>query len=298
MTPILTIDKAEKHFRKVRALDDVSLSVSPGERVALLGHNGAGKTTLFRLILGFIKPDRGRLRVAAQAAGSNVARQAIAYLPENVAFQKSLTGHETIALFARLKGAASKEAAGALQRVGLGPAAARRVGTYSKGMRQRLGLAQALIGAPQLLLLDEPMSGLDPLSKRDFFGFFDELAAAGTAVLFSSHGLSEVAGKSDRIIILRSGRVVADGPLSILQTQAALPINIRVTMKTRADELAARLGGKRVNGEAVEVVCAANEKLEKIRMVTAFDGQVSDIEIRQPSLDDIYHYFSTRPEPL
>jgi len=293
---ILTVDAVSKYFDGVTALDHVNLSIRPGARVALLGHNGAGKTTLFRLILGFIKPDQGSIKVVGHAPGHIMARRSLAYLPENVAFPETLTGREIMHFFARLKDVDAHEAVLSLARVGLEGAGDRRVRTYSKGMRQRLGLAQALLGAPRLLLLDEPTSGLDPLVRREFYNFFDELSAAGTSILFSSHGLSELADKTDRLLILRAGGLVADGSLQELRAQAALPIRIRVkAVENRSDELAARLGGQRINGRQIDVMCAMGEQLEKVRQVSALRGLVCDMEIRPPSLTDIYQYFSMQP---
>src|SRR5690606_13764887 len=133
------------------------------------GHNGAGKTTLFRIVLGFIKPTSGTLSIAGHAPGSDAARRVVSYLPEQVAFPKMLTGREIVRFYASLKGAASDAVQDVLKKVDLVEAADRRVETYSKGMRQRLGLAQALVGRPGLLLLDEPTSGLDPISRQHFY---------------------------------------------------------------------------------------------------------------------------------
>ncbi len=292
---LLDIREASKRFGKVRALDRVSLSVAPGERVALLGHNGAGKTTLFRLILGFIRPTSGQIAVAGSPPGSNAARLAVAYLPENVAFQKALTGRETVRLYARLKGAARTDADRALERVGLADAADRRTGTYSKGMRQRLGLAQALVGSPRLMLLDEPTTGLDPLSRRNFYGLIDEIAASGTAVFLSSHSLSELEAKTDRVAILRNGALVADAALSKLQAEAALPVRICVkTEPNKVNEVSERLGGARVNGQSVELLCPAPEKMARLAAISALGPLVTDFDVSQPSLDDIYRHFSTQ----
>lgn len=294
---MLSVSDVSKRFGKVQALDRVSLSLTPGERVALLGHNGAGKTTLFRAVLGFIACDGGAIRIDGAMPGATGARAAIAFLPENVAFPKVLTGFEVLALYARLKSARRDQIAGVLERVGLSDAANRRVGTYSKGMRQRLGLAQALIGAPRLLLLDEPTSGLDPLSRNDFYAILDEVSATGTAVLLSSHSLSEVEAKTDRVAILRQGRLVADASLARLQADAGLPIRIRVSAtSTSVAEVSDRLGGERVNGTAVELVFPAQDKMRRLAAVSALGDLVRDVEISQPSLDDIYRHFSTDAE--
>ncbi|WP_436644213.1 ABC transporter ATP-binding protein [Microbaculum sp. FT89] len=293
MTAILESRSVCRDFGRHRAVDRVSLSVSAGERVALLGHNGAGKTTLFKMILGFLRPTEGTLMVAGHPPGSAAARRAVSYLPENVAFQKSLTGREIIRFYAKLKRADRAAAEALLDRVGLGVAADRRVGTYSKGMRQRLGLAQALIGAPRLLLLDEPTSGLDPISRQEFYEIVTEIAARGTAVFLSSHSLTELEAKTDRVAIMRSGRLVADAPLAKLRAEAGLPIRIRVEATSAdTDALAKQLGGSRVNGCAVEILCSADRKVERLNAIGALGAAITDIDVTPPSLDDVYRHFS------
>ena len=168
MTSTLTISDLTKRFGEVAALTGVSLTVAPGERVALLGHNGAGKSTLMKIILGLIPATGGQVTICDAAPGSAAARRAVAYLPENAAFHPALTGLEQTRHYLALRGEDPSKAMPLLEKVGLGHAARRRIGTYSKGMRQRVGLAQALIGHPRLLVLDEPTSGLDPVSRREF----------------------------------------------------------------------------------------------------------------------------------
>ena len=155
MTGTVEIRDVVKRFGKVEAVRDVSFSLPEGETVALVGHNGAGKTTLMKLMLGLIRPTNGSITVLGDdpSAGQFEGRRRLGYLPENVSFNAALTGHETLAFYARLKREPAKSVAGLLDRVGLTHAADRRVGTYSKGMRQRLGLAQALLGEPRVLLL-------------------------------------------------------------------------------------------------------------------------------------------------
>jgi Cu-processing system ATP-binding protein len=293
--PVLQVDDVSVRFGAVRALSRVSLTVAAGERVALLGHNGAGKSTLFKSILGFLRPEGGAISVAGGSPGSAVARRAVSYLPEAVAFPKTLTGREIVTHFARLKGEDPRAALPLLDRVGIAHAADRRVGTYSKGMRQRLGLAQALIGRPRLLLLDEPTSGLDPVSRRDFYGIVAEAAAEGTAVLLSSHSLSEVESKTDRIVILSAGRLVAEGTLADLTRRAGLPITVRVEAEAaRVEHLHVHLGGVRENGTRVVLSCAGDEKLPLLARITAVPDLVSDVEIVLPGLDDVYDHYSRK----
>ncbi|MEQ8392973.1 MAG: ABC transporter ATP-binding protein [Thalassospira sp.] len=291
----LTLSQVTKHYDDHTVLDAVSFNVAAGERVALLGHNGAGKSTLMKIILGLIPADAGNIWVLGAEPGSHAARTQTAYLPENASFHPSLTGSEQLGYYLRLRGEDAKQAAVLLDRVGLGPAANRRIGTYSKGMRQRVGLAQALIGKPKLLILDEPTSGLDPVSRREFYIILDELAAKGTAILLSSHALTEVEARTDRIVILSSGVMVANDTLANLRRRASLPIRLQVsTQDGKADEVARKLSGERSNGVMVDLVCNSEEKLARLGDISALGPLVDDVDVIQPSLEDIYSHFSKR----
>ena len=296
MTPTLTLNKLTKTYQGVAALNGVSLSVAPGERVALLGHNGAGKSTMMKIILGLIPYDSGGISVAGDAPGGPVARGATAYLPENVAFHPALTGLEQIRYYLSLRGETPAKAMELLERVGLHAAAKRRIGTYSKGMRQRVGLAQSLIGTPKLLVLDEPTSGLDPVSRRDFYTLLDGLAATGASILLSSHALTEVEARTDRILILSQGALVAEGSLPDLRRRAALPVALQIlpregaTDRLRAALPAATLG----DGGFLSMTCAQDEKLALLSQITAMGADIADLEVLPPSLEDIYSHFSRR----
>jgi len=293
MKMVLQTKNVSKNFKAIQALKDVSLDVAPGERVALLGHNGAGKTTLFRIVLGFLRPGAGVVTIDGNAPGSAAARRAVSYLPENVAFPKTLTGREIVSFYAKLRSADRAQVAVALDKVDLEEAADRRCGTYSKGMRQRLGLAQALVGSPRLLLLDEPTAGLDPLSRRRFYDLISDVSKNGTAVLLSSHGLSELEAKTDRVAILRSGELVANAPLAELQHLANLPV--RICIRSNANDVESvrqKFGGERVNGTSVEFNCTQLEKMERLSAISRLGDAASDVDVSPPSLDEIYRYFS------
>jgi Cu-processing system ATP-binding protein len=293
MTTPLILSGIDKRFGATRALDGVGLSVAEGERVALLGHNGAGKSTLMKIVLGLLRADAGRARVLGHAPGSAAARGAVAYLPENAAFHPALTGEEQVATFLRLRGEPADGARALLAEVGLEDAARRRIGTYSKGMRQRVGLAQALIARPRLMVLDEPTSGLDPVSRRGFYAILDRLAGEGAGVLLSSHALTEVEARTDRIVILSGGRVVADDTLAGLRRRAALPTRIHVRARDgEADAVAARLGGTRLNGAAVDLEVLAGRKLDRLGEIAALGPMVEDVEVIPPSLEDLYDHLS------
>lgn len=295
MTSTLTISHLTKAFGGVKALSDVSLHVAPGERVALLGHNGAGKSTLVKVILGLIAADSGAISVCGAAPGDKTARAKVAYLPENATFHSALTGLEQITYYMRLRGEDTSGAMALLDRVGLGFAAKRRIGTYSKGMRQRVGLAQTLIGHPSLLVLDEPTSGLDPVSRRDFYELLDTLAAEGAAILLSSHALTEVEARTDRLLILSGGKMVAEGSLHALRREAALPVSMHITALNGYDTdiLAALPGAIRVGG-MLHVTCAQDQKLRTLARVAEMKDKVADIDVIPPSLEDIYSHFSRR----
>ncbi|RVT81815.1 ABC transporter ATP-binding protein [Rhodobacteraceae bacterium CCMM004] len=293
MTPLLCHD-VFKRRSGTAVLDAVSLAVAPGARVALLGHNGAGKSTLIKAVLGLTGIDGGTIAVCGDAPGSGPARRAVAYLPEAVAFQGALTGREVLALFAGLAGERRADLGALLDRVGLAAAADRRIATYSKGMRQRLGLAQVLLGRPRLALLDEPTSGLDPVSRHDLYAIIDDLAAAGTAVLIASHALTELEARTDRIAILRQGRMVADDTLDALARAAGLPIVLRVRAAETgaADRIAAETGGARINGTSIEIRCAAEGKMRALHRLSGLGPAVADIDIAPPGLEDLYRHFS------
>ena len=291
----LTLSQVTKRYDDHTVLDAVGFDVAAGERVALLGHNGAGKSTLMKIILGLVTADGGTVSVHGLAPGSYRARMQTAYLAENASFHPSLTGQEQLRYYLRLRGEDPRKAASLLERVGLGAAANRRIGTYSKGMRQRVGMAQALIGEPKFLILDEPTSGLDPVSRREFYVILDELAVQGTAILLSSHALTEVEARTDRIVILSSGVMVANDTLANLRQQASLPIRLQVSaQRGKADEVAQKLSGERSNGVMVDLVCSSQEKLARLGDISALGPLVDDVDVIPPSLEDIYSHFSKR----
>ncbi|MBJ6373093.1 ABC transporter ATP-binding protein [Sedimentitalea arenosa] len=290
---ILHIKNAGKSRGAMRVLEGVSLNAEPGQRIALLGHNGAGKSTLMKAVLGLTTLDDGRITVDGARPGSAHARTVTAYLPEAVAFHKSLTGREQLTLFARLAGSDMAQVAGYLDRVGIADAADRRIGTYSKGMRQRLGLAQVLLGRPKLALLDEPTSGLDPISRHELYAIIDEMAAHGTAVVIASHTLTEVEARTDRIAILRDGRLVADDTLDNLTLRAGLPTRLRVRAHgDAAARIADETGGTRVNGVSVDLLCTPDRKMAELRRLSAMGEAVADIEMHPPRLEDLYRHYS------
>jgi Cu-processing system ATP-binding protein len=298
------LEKIGKRYGAVTALQGVDLTIEPGEFMALAGHNGAGKTTLFKIILGLIRPSEGSARVFGARPGSKHAvalRRAIGFLPENLVFSGNLTGFELLRYYARLKRASPQQCLDLLAQVGLSDARGRRVKTYSKGMRQRLGLAQMLLGEPRLLVLDEPTSGLDPDSRRQFRSLIEERRRAGATILLASHALVDFEETADRITFLREGRVVACGTIDALRKASALPVRIRVTAGPDAQAaLSSIVGGlaevRPVNGQSVELICAPDRHVAILRRLGQLDA-IDTVEVRPPRLEDIYAYYRNGGTP-
>ena len=296
--PALALEAVIKAYGRQPAVDAVTLALAPGERLALLGHNGAGKTTLLKLALGLTRADGGTVTTLGCPPGSpgwTVAKREIGFLPENVAFLGSMTGHETIRFYGRLKGVGRAACEETLAHVGLAGVAGKRVKTYSKGMRQRLGFAQAILGAPRLLVLDEPTGGLDPESRRAFHATLHDLARQGVAIVLSSHVLTEVEAGTDRVAIMRRGRLAALGTAEELKREAGLAVTIRVAVRPGGGaRLASALGDRssqRINDHAVELRCDAGEKRALIERILGLGDEVEDIEIVPPGLDAVYDRF-------
>src|SRR5438132_4326486 len=229
--------------RKLRAVRELSLEVGKGEIFGLLGPNGAGKTTAIKMLLGFVRPTRGRAFVAGEPAGSLAARRTLGYLPENPALYEFLTGEEYLRFAGRLAGLSRRDAASRterlLEQVGLKGRADRAVRRFSKGMVQRLALAQALIGDPRIVILDEPMSGLDPIGRKDVRDLILQLRDEGRTVLFSTHILSDVEAICDRVGILVEGRLTDCGALADLVAPGARAVELVV--ENAPPDLVARL---------------------------------------------------------
>jgi Cu-processing system ATP-binding protein len=296
---VVELTEVAKIYGGVRAVDGLSLAVREGEVLGLLGHNGAGKTTSMKLILGVTAPSTGAVRVFGEdplGAQAEALRRRLGYLPESVSFYGQLSGREVLGYFARLKGVGAVACGELLERVGLAEAAGRRVKTYSKGMRQRLGLAQALLGRPRLLLLDEPTVGLDPIAARDFYTMLDELRRQGTTVILSSHVLPGIERHIDRAAILGQGRLLAAGTLEELRTRIGLPLQVRVQGQCRPETCERRLSAhgvslQAVNGTSLELAGPMGAKLEVLRILLEEPG-VEDIELVPPSLDALYAHIS------
>ena len=292
------IQGVSQRYGSMTVLHDLNLTLAEGEVLGLFGHNGAGKTTSMKLILGLLAPSEGQVKVLGRAPNDPQVRRQLGYLPENVTFYPQLSGRETLRHFARLKGAALSQVDELLEQVGLAHAADRRVKTYSKGMRQRLGLAQALLGEPKLLLLDEPTVGLDPIATQDLYLLIDRLRQRGTSIILCSHVLPGVEAHINRAAILAKGRLQAAGSLAHLRAEAGLPVRIRASGISERDSwlqrwAAAGHSARGLSESSLEVVAVNGHKLVLLRQLLG-EGEPEDIEIHQPSLEDLYRFYMER----
>jgi len=230
--------------KRVRSVADLSFEVRAGEIFGLLGPNGAGKTTALKMLLGFVKPSSGHAFIAGERVGSVASRRNLGYLPENPSLYEFLRGDEYLVYAGRLSGLSRADArvraAHLLERVGLAGRVDRPIRKFSKGMVQRLALAQALMGDPRIVILDEPMSGLDPIGRKDVRDLILHLREEGRTVLFSTHILSDVEAICDRVGILVEGRLTDCGALRDLVAPGARAVEL--VIENVAPDLVARFG--------------------------------------------------------
>ena len=263
MTPALQAADLRKSYGSIQALKGVSLEVAEGELFGLLGPNGAGKSTLVKIACGLVRPTAGAATIAGAPAGSAEAHRSLGYLAELFRFPDWLTADELLGMHQRLSGSdgGAAERERLLDAVGLREATTRRVGAMSKGMQQRLGIAQAMVGSPRVLLLDEPTSALDPAGRRTVRRLLEDLRARGVAVLLNSHLLSEVELVCDRVAIIARGEVVSAGTPDELSRPRG--IEVETADGTRVFEPADRADAPRIVRELVD----AGEEIYGVRVL-------------------------------
>jgi ABC-2 type transport system ATP-binding protein len=263
VTPALEVAALAKRYGATHALRGVDLVVGEGELVGLLGPNGAGKSTLVKSACGLVRPTSGTVSVCGAPAGSPPARRALGYLAELFRFPGWTSADELLVLHQRLAGSGggAAERAELLALVGLGDAADRRVETMSKGMQQRLGIAQALIGGPRLLLLDEPTSALDPVGRRIIRDLLEELRRRGVSVLLNTHLLSEVERVCDRVAIIDRGELLAEGRPDELARPGGVEVETESGVRLYEDATRDDIP------EIVERLVAEGERIYEVRLV-------------------------------
>jgi ABC-2 type transport system ATP-binding protein len=281
----LAVTGLTKRYGATDALRGVDLTVGEGELVGLLGPNGAGKSTLVKIACGLVRPTSGRAEVCGAPAGSPAARGALGYLAELFRFPGWATADELLRLHQRLAGSDgdAAERTELLELVGLSEARERRIETMSKGMQQRLGIAQALVGRPALLLLDEPTSALDPAGRRTVRGLLTELRRRGVAVLLNTHLLSEVEQVCDRVAIIDRGLVVAAGaPADLARPRG---VEVETADGTRVFQAASREDVPAI----VERLVHAGERVYEVRLVrsTLEDAYLAAVDAPAAPSDDV-----------
>jgi ABC-2 type transport system ATP-binding protein len=304
MAPVIEARGLTKRYGRVTALDGLDLVAEPGQVVAVLGPNGAGKTTFVRAVATLLKPDAGTLRVAGEDAVAHPrrVRPMIGLAGQFAAVEEAMTGRENLRLVARLYRLDRRQARAAadavLDRMGLADVADRLVRTYSGGLRRRLDLGASLVGAPRLLLLDEPTTGLDPASRSQLWDAVRGLVADGTDVLLTTQYLDEADKLAERIVIVDHGRVIAEGSPADLKAKAGRDV-IEVHVRDRRDVAGALAALRRLaDGEphadqAALLVSAAvgagtHRLVDAVRELAEHGVDIDDIALRRPTLDEVF----------
>jgi ABC-2 type transport system ATP-binding protein len=301
--PAIEVQALEREYKGgLRAVDGIDLEVAPGEVYGFLGPNGAGKTTTVRMLVTLLRPTGGRALVAGHdvATESHLVRKRIGVALQEAALDLLMTGRELMELQATLHGIPTRDveqrSADLIERVGLSRAAERRVGTYSGGMRRRLDLAMALIHSPEVLFLDEPTTGLDPVSRITLWEEVRRLRDEGTTVFLTTQYLEEADQLADRVGIINAGRIVAEGTPAALKAEVGRP-HLDLTFADGADlefahEVMGRFGDHRPASEGCHLsIAIAGGATEIAPVVRALDDEglaVASLELVQPTLDDVF----------
>jgi ABC-2 type transport system ATP-binding protein len=294
---LLEVQQLTKVFGSTQAVKSITFSIEEGRCMTLLGPNGAGKTTTLRMLSGLLTPSEGTIRFADSVQGEDI-RKLIGYLPQYPVFYNWMTGVEYLVYVGQLslmsKKAAQNRAIALLSRVGLADAARRKIGGYSGGMRQRLGLAQAMMHHPKLVILDEPVSALDPIGRREVLDMMRDIKQE-TTILFSTHVLPDAEEISDDLLIMNGGQIVVAGRMSSVMEQYRQPI-IRLRGETSLDmwlpNFTALEGIDNVkgNGEYVElqVTDMTQGRVALIKLIADMGIPIRKLEVAELSLEDIF----------
>jgi ABC-2 type transport system ATP-binding protein len=295
-TGVIKTVNLSKHFKEVKAVSNLNMTVHKGEIFGFLGPNGAGKTTTIKMIMGLIHPTEGEILIKGEKAGPDRVdiRKGMGFLPERVALFDNLTPKQTLSFFCELKGCDKSVVSSLIEEVGLQDAADRKVGTFSKGMTQLLGVAQAMIGKPPIYILDEPMGGLDARWVKVIRDKIRQLNKEGATVVFSSHILSEVQALCDRVAIIDKGKLVAVDTVENLSKGLHIKPRLEITVKG--------LGGKvpdsvyKIEGVAdatakddtMYVICDSSARPKVLNAIESEGFEIADFKTIETSLEDVF----------
>ncbi len=288
MTPAIHTEGLSKRFGKVEALADLSIDIGPGEVFGFLGPNGAGKTTMIRTILDEIRPTAGRAEILGMDTHTESVpiRRLIGYLPGDLQMYPNLTGRDLITYFGNLRGGVDESEVQTIAER-LGAELDRKIGDLSSGNRQKIGIIQAFMSSPDLLILDEPSTGLDPLVQREFQSMMREVAEQGRTVFLSSHTLSEVQRVADRVGIIRHGRLIALESVSDLRRKAIRRIELDFGSQPPVAQLGAVPGVRDVDVEGHRVTLSFEGEMSDLLAVA--DGHdLRDVSTQDADLEEIF----------
>jgi len=292
----LEIHNLTKTFNGFKAVDDVSFSVNKGEIFGFLGPNGAGKTTTIKSMLGLIHVDTGKIRINGFDIKENEieAKRSIGYLPERVSFYENLTPLQTLHFFCELQGVDKSIAVGLLNEVGLSDAIDRKVGGFSKGMLQLLGIAQTMIGEIPVYIFDEPMSGLDPRWVKIVRDMIIKLNQQGATIMFSSHNLSEVQTLCDRVVIINKGKIIAQDTVDNLNRYLNIKPRIEITipgLKGNIPDNIRNIEGIisiKADEDIINITCEPSARINIISEIKNRGFDVKNIKTFEPALEEAF----------
>lgn len=284
-----------KNYRGLRALDGLSLKIEPGEFFGLLGPNGAGKSTFVKIMVGLVRQTGGWAQIGDAPAGGVRANRSFGYLPELFRFPPWMTGRELLNLHGRLISMSSpdiaKRSTEVLELAGMAGAADRRISGYSKGMQQRIGLAQAVLGRPPILFLDEPTSALDPVGRAHVRNLLAALASEGTTIVLNSHLLTDVERVCDRIAVIDHGRVIKTGRPSDLSGGGPLLLRLDGWDNALIEQLSERFGRVEtdINGREIRIYNDDDEAAPKVAaFISTHDRRLYELRRERGTLEDVF----------
>jgi len=299
---VIEVNNLSKAYGAFTAIENLTFHVKKGEVFGFLGPNGAGKTTTIKAILGLIRPSRGLVKINGFDIVHQIkqAKQHVGYLPERVAFYDNLTALQNMYFYAELKNVSKEQCMPLIEEFGLKDHANKRVGKFSKGMIQRLGMARAVLGNPQILILDEPTVGLDPRGVLDIREKIKEVNKKGVSVFISSHILSEIQEVCNRVGIINKGIIVAMDSVSSLSQQLQIKPKLSIEITNISEKIIDAV--KKVkdvdkinrNGSILEIFCSAEARAKVVVVIEKAGGIVVNLQTKDPSLEEIFMKFTER----